>query len=200
MACSRPDRCDIESRRGYRARRRTVRASAVGFLTGPSRGLALSDHDLSSDTASGDVPVPGRVLLVDDDVDIRHLVGLYLGRGDLFEIVGEANDGIEAVELAEQLQPDVVILDVMMPRMSGHEAIPELLAVSPASMIVMLSALAADGQEAPALNAGAFAYVEKTTITLDFAEQVHELLGRFRRALGGESVWVPEYHPSFPHR
>lgn len=143
--------------------------------------------------------MPGRVLLVDDDTDIRHLIGLYLARGDLFEIVGEAADGIEAIELAERLKPDVVVLDVMMPRMSGQEAIPDLLAVSPGSMIVMLSALAADGQAVPALNAGAFAYIEKTGITLDLAEQVHDLLGRFRRALGGQTVWVPEYHPSYPH-
>lgn len=144
--------------------------------------------------------MPGRVLLVDDDTDIRHLIGLYLARGDLFEVVGEAADGVEAIELAERLQPDVVVLDVMMPRMSGQEAIPDLLAVSPGSMIVMLSALAADGQEVPALNAGAFAYIEKTSITLDLAEQVHDLLGRFRHALGGQTVWVPEYHPSYPHR
>lgn len=167
--------------------------------TGPSEGTGLSEHT-SPDTGAGDVPVPGRVLLVDDDDDIRHLIGLYLGRGDLFEVVAEASDGIEAIELAGEHQPDVVVLDVMMPRMSGQEAIPEVLAASPGSMIVMLSALAADGQEAPALNAGAFAYVEKTSITLDFAEQVHDLLGRFRRALGGQTVWVPEYHPSYPHR
>ena len=140
------------------------------------------------------------VVIADDQGMVRAgFRSLLEGEADI-EVVGEAGDGIEAIELAEQLQPDVVVLDVMMPRMSGQEAIPELLEASPGSMIVMLSALAADGQEAPALNAGAFAYVEKTSITLDFAEQVHDLLGRFRRALGGQTVWVPEYHPSYPHR
>lgn len=159
----------------------------------------MTDQTSSQDTPPGAAPVPARVLLVDDDTDIRHLIGLYLTRGGLFEVVGEAGDGIEAVEVAGQLEPDVVVLDVMMPRLSGHEAIPDVLAASPRSMIVMLSALASHEQEAPALNAGAFAYVEKTSITLDFAEELHDLLGRFRRALGGQTVWIPEYHPSYPH-
>ncbi len=163
--------------------------------------MAVSDHPTpTGQSDSGAGPDAVRALLVDDDDDIRHLVGMYLTRGGGFEVVGEARDGLEGVELAERLQPDVILLDVMMPRMSGHEAIPELLQASPTSMIVMLSALGADANEVPALRAGAFAYIEKTSITLEFGTEVQALLERFRRALGGQTVWIPEYHPRLTDR
>lgn len=137
-----------------------------------------------------------RILLVDDDRDVRLVVRLSLERGDTFEVVGEAADGHEAIELAEELQPDVVLLDVMMPEMSGHEALPELLRVSPQSMLVMLSALPAGSQGEPALSAGAFAYIEKSSLDLQIGERLLELLARFRHALRGRTVWVPERPPS----
>lgn len=140
---------------------------------------------------SADATVVPRVLLVDDAADIRQMVRLYLERGD-FEIVGEAADGREGVERAEELLPDVVILDMMMPRMSGPDAIPELLRVSPRSMIVMLSALSARMHEETTRTAGAFAYIEKSNISLDFGDQLHEMLCRFRAALDGHTAWAPE--------
>lgn len=137
-----------------------------------------------------------RVLLVDDDPDIRHVVRLYLERTDALQVVGEAADGQEGIDRARQLQPDIVLLDVMMPGTSGHEAVPELLRVSPQSMIVMLSALAAGSNEEPALSAGAFAYIEKSSIDPQFGEQLRELLVRFRHALQGRTAWAPERPPT----
>lgn len=137
----------------------------------------------------------GRVLLVDDDPDIRQVVRLYLERVGGFEVVGEAADGRESIDLAADLQPDVVLLDVMMPGMSGHEAVPELLRVSPHSMIVMLSALSAGAHEETALSAGAFAYIEKSTLDIGLGEQISELLVRFRHALTGRTAWAPERPP-----
>lgn len=138
---------------------------------------------------------PTRVLLVDDDPDIRHVVRLYLQRVDAIEIVGEAADGQAAIDKAQDLQPDVVLLDVMMPVKSGHEAIGDLLTVSPRSMIVMLSALHAGTHEETALSAGAFAYVEKATLDLEFGEQLLTLYDRFSRALQGHTAWAPERYP-----
>lgn len=138
---------------------------------------------------------PARVLLVDDDPDIRHVVRLYLQREDAIEIVGEAADGQAAIDQARDLQPDIVLLDVMMPVKSGHEAIGDVLTVSPRSMIVMLSALHAGTHEDTALSAGAFAYVEKTTLDLDFGERVLALHDRFSRALQGHTAWAPERYP-----
>ena len=132
------------------------------------------------------------VLLVDDEEDIRYLATMQLQRVGGFEVVGEAGDGIEAVQMAARLQPSAILLDVMMPRMDGHAALPELLRVSPRSMIVMVSALSAASQAAPAISAGAFAYVEKEQMATGLGELLADHLGRFRRALDGETVWAPE--------
>lgn len=151
---------------------------------------------ISSDTAPGwRGDGPARVLLVDDDPDIRYVVRLYLERMASLEVVGEAADGFSGIEQARELQPDVVLLDVMMPVMNGQEAIPELLQVAPRSMIVMLSALQAGTQGETALTAGAFAYIEKSTIDLDLGEQILELFSRFSRALDGLTAWAPERDP-----
>lgn len=123
-----------------------------------------------------------RVLLVDDDEDIRHLLKLFLTRQGECVVVGEAIDGIEGIERAQELQPDVVLLDIMMPRMSGHEAVPELRRVSPDAMIVMVSALGAGGNEELARRDGAYAYVEKSTLGVDFGRQIRRMLERFRDA------------------
>lgn len=132
------------------------------------------------------------VLLVDDEEDIRYLAAMQLERVGGFEVVGEAGDGIEAVRMAARLQPSAILLDVMMPRMDGHTALPELLRVSPRSMIVMVSALSAESQAEPAISAGAFAYVEKEEMATGLGEMLTDNLARFRRALAGETVWAPE--------
>lgn len=142
----------------------------------------------------GDSTTP-TALLVDDDQDIRHLIRLYLERMGGFEVVGEAVDGLDGIEQAGRLQPDVVLLDIMMPRMSGHEAIPELSRAAPRSMIVMLSALAAGIHEEPAISAGAFAYVEKSKVDAGLGDHLRELLARFHSALEGQTVWAPERPP-----
>ena len=138
------------------------------------------------------LPVSASVLLVDDDIDIRYLARLQLRRDDGFDVVGEAADGLEAVDLASRFHPDVVVLDVMMPRMDGYTALPGILAASPRSMVVMLSALDAVTNEQTALAAGAFAYLEKDAIVSGLAEALADLHARFRRALSGETVWAPE--------
>lgn len=135
---------------------------------------------------------PATVLLVDDEEDIRFLARLQLHRVAGFEIVAEASDGVEAIDVAREVQPAVVLLDVMMPRMDGHAALPELLRVSPHSMVVMLSALDARSHEEPAVAAGAFAYLEKDAVTSGFGETMSGLWLRFQRALAGQTVWAPE--------
>lgn len=143
------------------------------------------------DTAVDDATV----LVVDDEDDIRFLTRLHLERVAGFRIVGEATDGVESVRLADELQPDIVLLDVMMPRMDGPTALPELQRVSPRSMVVMVSALAASLHEHEAIAAGAFGYVEKGDLTGEFPSRLAELHERFRRALGGQTVWAPERPP-----
>jgi YesN/AraC family two-component response regulator len=104
-----------------------------------------------------------RVVVVDDAADLREMLSMVLdlrGGGD-FEVVGEAGDGREAVQVVEQTQPDLVLMDIAMPVMDGLEAVPLVRKVSPDSTVVMLSGFPARTAEAGALEAGAHAYLEK---------------------------------------
>lgn len=103
-----------------------------------------------------------RVVLADDTPDIRALLRLMLGRAG-YEVVGEAGTGAEAVALAQELQPDVVILDLAMPVMDGLEAIPLIRVGAPGAKVVVFSGFKSDRIEAEALTAGAHAFVEKGT-------------------------------------
>jgi DNA-binding NarL/FixJ family response regulator len=83
-----------------------------------------------------------RVLLVDDEPDIRMMLRLHLARDPRFEIVGEASDGQEALEQCEELRPDLVVLDVKMPRLDGVAALPLLRVQCPAAKIILFTAFA----------------------------------------------------------
>ncbi len=78
-----------------------------------------------------------------------------------FEVVGEAGDGAEAVRLAHDCRPDVILLDIAMPTMDGLEAIPEIMRESPGSRIVVLSGFERERMAEQALETGASAYLEK---------------------------------------
>lgn len=141
--------------------------------------------------ARSDERRPATVLLVDDEEDLRTLIRIGLQRSGDFRVVAEAANGREAIDLAAEHQPDVVLLDLMMPELDGREALPKLVSISPTSMIVVLSALQARQEAAPSIAAGAFAYVEKTELGADMAGQLTSLLLEFRRALQGETVLAP---------
>lgn len=132
-----------------------------------------------------------RVLVVDDEPDIRRIVRLLLERDGSFEVIGEAPNGVEGLELAQELQPDVVLLDLMMPKMGGREALPLLGKHVPRAMVVVLSALDEETEGEPAKAAGAFGYLEKTALGESFAAEVNDLYRQFNRALEGETVVAP---------
>ena len=102
-----------------------------------------------------------RVLVVDDAEDLRFLLRLRLQRTDHLEVVGEAEDGVEAVEQARALQPDLVILDVAMPRMDGLQALPLIREAVPHVRVIMLSGFNEGTMERSALAAGADHYLVK---------------------------------------
>jgi YesN/AraC family two-component response regulator len=104
-----------------------------------------------------------RTILVDDVDDIRFLMRLALQASDRLEVIGEAADGREAVALAEETQPEVVVLDLAMPVMDGLQAIPELHRVAPHCRILVMSGFNAGEASERALSLCAEDYLEKGT-------------------------------------
>ena len=106
-------------------------------------------------------PSQFRTILADDVFDLRFMVRLALERSGRFVVVAEAENGDEAVRMAEEHQPDLVLLDVSMPVKDGLAALPDIRSVSPQAKVVMLSGFEASRLAATALEAGASAYLEK---------------------------------------
>jgi two-component system chemotaxis response regulator CheB len=127
--------------------------------------------------------VPVRVLIVDDSAFIRHTVTKYLETDPDIEVVGKAGDGIEALTQIPLLKPDVVILDVEMPRMDGLTALKRIMRECP-TPVVMLSALTQQGTRATiqALMRGAFDFVSKPDTTVDIHVVIDELKGKVKAA------------------
>lgn len=123
---------------------------------------------------------PPRILLVDDEPDLRFLLRRLLVRGDRFEVAGEAGDAPEAVELAADLQPDITLLDLMMPT-SGEVALPQILDVAPSCMVVIFSALDPADHGERLRAAGAFACYSKVR-SIELPDLLQQDLARFRSA------------------
>lgn len=115
-----------------------------------------------------------RILIADDAPDIRLLLRMYLSDSRL-EVVGEATNGAEAVEMARGEQPDAIILDLAMPIMDGLEAIPRIKEVSPATKIVVLSGFDADRMAERALGLGADTYLQKGVALGDIGQMLWNL-------------------------
>lgn len=115
-----------------------------------------------------------RVLLADDSASLRTMLRLSLELDQDCEVVAEAQDGAQAVELAQRHQPDLIILDDAMPVMSGLEALPGARRACPDARIVLFSGSSRQGLEAEARSAGADAVVVKSGAT---SRIIKELLG-----------------------
>lgn len=124
---------------------------------------------------------PIRVLLVDDHTLFRSGIKALLLREPGFEVVGEAGDGLEGVKRAISLQPDVVLLDLHMPGLSGKEAVQLILDDFPRARVVMLTVSENTDDLLDTLRAGALGYLLKN-IDADF------LISAVRRAADGEAV------------
>lgn len=131
-----------------------------------------------------------RILLVDDHTLFRSGLKVLLSRQADFEIVGEASDGLEGVKLAEQLKPDLVLLDLDMPVMNGTEALAQMLAANRELPVVMLTVSedAEDLKEAFVL--GARGYLVKNI-------DAEYLVNGVRQVVAGESVMSPEMTSKF---
>src|SRR5436190_12948769 len=104
-----------------------------------------------------------RVLIVDDSAFVRKVIRQMLSRSPFIEVVGAARDGEEALELVEQLKPDVVTLDLTMPRSDGIEFLKAQMARRPVPVIVLSAASENGALVLQALEAGAVDVVQKPT-------------------------------------
>jgi DNA-binding NarL/FixJ family response regulator len=125
-----------------------------------------------------------RVLVVDDHALFRRGLEMVLGQESDIEVVGEAGDGAEAVDLASTLLPDIVLMDVRMPRRSGIEACTAIKEVVPSAKIVMLTISDDEADLYDAIKAGASGYLLKE-ISID------EVAAAIRSVAGGQSLISP---------
>jgi DNA-binding NarL/FixJ family response regulator len=126
-----------------------------------------------------------RVLVVDDQALIRRGMTLMLEVEPDIEVVGQASDGMEAVEMAERLRPDVVLMDLHMPRKGGVAATREITRLLPNTHVLVLTTLDAEEMVFDAVRAGAHAYLLK-----DASED--EVLETVRAVHRGESRMTPQ--------
>lgn len=135
---------------------------------------------------SADVTLVIRALVVDDSAVLRRLIGNVLASDPEIEVVGTAVDGLDAIEKVDLLKPDVVTLDVEMPRLDGLGAVKEISARHPRLPVIMFSTLTEKGASATlhALSNGASDYVAKPTGATSFADALDivrdELLPRVK--------------------
>ena len=125
-----------------------------------------------------------RILIVDDHIVVRKGIKALLATEPTLEVLGEAEDGLEAVAKYEDLKPDVLLLDLLMPKMSGIEVIRELKGKYSSAKILVLTSFAADDQVFPAIKAGALGYLLKDS-------QPEELIEAIRHVHLGESSLSP---------
>jgi NarL family two-component system response regulator LiaR len=124
------------------------------------------------------------VLVVDDHAVVREGLRTFLQLQDGIEVIGEAGDGEEAVRQAERLRPDVILMDLVMPRLDGVGAMRELRRRLPASRVIVLTSFADDDRILPAIQAGAAGYLLKNV-------QPQELARAVRAAHAGEAMLDP---------
>ena len=126
-----------------------------------------------------------RLLLVDDHAIVREGLRTLLGEVPDIELVGEAPDGPAAITLAGSLRPDVVLLDLLMPGMTGIEVARHILAQQPECRIIVLTSFADDQNVVAAMQAGVAGYLLKDVLQADLVKGI-------RQAAQGEPVLHPE--------
>jgi NarL family two-component system response regulator LiaR len=127
---------------------------------------------------------PIRVLIADDHAVLREGLRSFLELQDGIEVIGDAADGAEAVELAEQLQPAVVLMDLVMPNLDGVEAMRALRVRVPDTRVIILTSFIDDDRLLPAIRAGAAGYLLKNA-------EPQEIARAIRAADSGEALIDP---------
>jgi two-component system response regulator NreC len=135
------------------------------------------------------MPKKIRVLLVDDHSLVRRGFRRMLEDEPDMEVIGEAGDGEDAIELARALKPDVVVMDCALPKMNGLDATRQILAERPETAVLMLSMHAENTWVRQAVDAGAKGYILKNAMNLELGPAV-------RRVSTGDTIFDPQVEQS----
>jgi two-component system, NarL family, response regulator LiaR len=130
-----------------------------------------------------------RVMIADDHAIVRKGIRALLSESEGFDVVAEVGDGQEAVKRAEEMRPDVILMDLLMPVMDGIEATRQITNRNPRARILVLTSFAADNKVFPAIKAGATGYLLKDS-------SPDELLRAIRQVNRGE----PSLHPAIARK
>jgi NarL family two-component system response regulator LiaR len=125
-----------------------------------------------------------RILIVDDHAVVRKGIRALLATEDDLDVIGEAENGEQAVELYSELKPDLLLLDLIMPKVNGIEVIKKIKGDHTGAKILVLTSFAADDQVFPAIKAGALGYLLKDT-------EPDDLINAIRQVYRGESSLSP---------
>lgn len=125
------------------------------------------------------------ILLIDDHTLFRTGLRFLLEQEELFNVIGEATDGLSGVKLAGQLKPDLILLDLDMPIMNGREALPQLLNDAPECVVIILTVSEDAENLTECMRLGARGYLLKNIET-------HFLLEGIHKAMEGDSILSPE--------
>lgn len=126
-----------------------------------------------------------KVLVADDNEDFRTLLGRFVAAHEDLLVVGRAADGVEAVAMTETLLPDVVLMDLFMPRMSGFEATQIIAAAHPNVSVIALTAHHSEDNERSSRDAGARAFVSKANADMRLIELIRCLASGTTHEGGG---------------
>lgn len=143
----------------------------IGLAYHPDDFCILSDFHIRSI-----VTVPVRILIIDDAEEWRELLSVLVRKEQQFEVVGEADDGLVGVSMAEHTRPTVVVLDISMPQINGIETARRIRALSPETKLVFVSG--EDDKEVveEALRMGGSGYVNKPDVWWDLIAAIHAVL------------------------
>jgi len=150
-----------------------------------------------------------RVLLVDDHAVVRQGLRMFIEMQSDMEVVGEGGNGVAAVELAARLNPDVILLDLLMPQMDGVEATRRILESNPHARVLILTSFGEDDKVFPAIRAGAQGYLLKDIQPRDLVQAIREthqgkaqlhpdVARRLMAAVAGDAPARPAPSPALP--
>lgn len=126
-----------------------------------------------------------RILIADDHSVVRQGLRMFLGLDAELEVVGEARNGVEAVQLAQELAPDVVLMDILMPEMDGLEATRQIRALQPDTEVIALTSVLENEKVFDAIRSGAIGYLLKDT-------ESEELCRAIKAAAAGQVQLSPQ--------